>query len=158
MAKLFIILLIILTALIPANRATFVCLASNGHRAKPLISSPSNSKLSNYIQKEIDRRYRDPEFLSSLYCKTAPIHINQSLIKSKTTGRQSHSPNSVTYPVVTAHGVETICSADEHKIIVSRNQDFNEIMALVLIGRQDSGIYGCFSAVNTTEHATADLC
>lgn len=38
----------------------------------------------------------------------------------------------MTYPVVTAHGVETIRPTDEHQIVVSRNQDFNEIMTLVL--------------------------
>lgn len=33
---------------LPAKRATLVCLASNGHLAKPLISSPSYSKVFNW--------------------------------------------------------------------------------------------------------------
>lgn len=33
--------------ILPAKRATLVCLASNGHLARPLISSPSYSKVFN---------------------------------------------------------------------------------------------------------------
>lgn len=36
---------------LPAKRATLVCLASNGHLASPLISSPSYSKVFNYKRK-----------------------------------------------------------------------------------------------------------
>lgn len=36
---------------LPAKRATLVCLASNGHLARPLISSPSYSKVFNYKRK-----------------------------------------------------------------------------------------------------------
>lgn len=108
---------------------------------------------------EIDRKNRDAEFLSSLQCKNAPFTLTSHLLRAKQQP-DCHVDliNSVTYPVVTTHGVETICSADEHKIIISRNQDFNEIMALVLRGRQDSEFYGYLSAVNTTRPMTADLC
>lgn len=37
---------------LPAKRATLVCLASNGHRARPLISSPSYSKVFNCKSKK----------------------------------------------------------------------------------------------------------
>lgn len=98
---------------------------------------------------------------SYLHCtvKPLPFTLTSHLLRAKQQP-DSHVDliNSMTYPVVTAHGVETICSADEHKIIISRNQDFNEIMALVLRERQDSEVYGCFSAVNTTRPMTADLC
>lgn len=37
-----------------------------------------------------------------------------------------------TDPVVSAHGVETIGTTDEHQVIVSGNQHFDEVVALVL--------------------------
>jgi len=111
----------------------------------------------NKRRKEIEKKI---ELLRSyLHCtvKMLPCTLTSHLLRAKQQP-DCHVDliNSVTYPVVTAHGVETICSTDEHKIIISRNQDFNEIMALVLRGREDSEIYDCFSAVNTT--MTADFC
>lgn len=37
-----------------------------------------------------------------------------------------------TDPVVSAHGVEAIGTTDEYKVIVSWNQYFDEVVALVL--------------------------
>lgn len=36
------------------------------------------------------------------------------------------------YPVVSAHGVEAVGTTDEHQVIVSGNQHFDEVVALVL--------------------------
>lgn len=45
-----------------------------------------------------------------------------------------------TDPVVSAHGVEAVGTTDEHKVIVSGNQYFDEVVALVLKtqGEQDT--------------------
>lgn len=37
-----------------------------------------------------------------------------------------------TDPVVSAHGVEAVSTTDEHQVIVSRNQHFDKVVALVL--------------------------
>lgn len=37
-----------------------------------------------------------------------------------------------TYPVVSAHGIEAVGTTDEHQIIVSGNQYFDEVVALIL--------------------------
>lgn len=37
-----------------------------------------------------------------------------------------------TDPVVSAHGVEAVGAADKHQVVVSGNQDFDEVVALVL--------------------------
>ena len=38
----------------------------------------------------------------------------------------------MTHPVVPAHGVKAVGPADEDKVIVPGNQNFNKVMALVL--------------------------
>lgn len=35
-------------------------------------------------------------------------------------------------PIVSAHGVEAVGTADEHQVIVPGNQHFDEVVALVL--------------------------
>lgn len=37
-----------------------------------------------------------------------------------------------TNPVVSAHGVEAVGAADEHQVVVSGNQHFDEVVALLL--------------------------
>lgn len=37
-----------------------------------------------------------------------------------------------TDPVVSAHGVEAVGTADEHQVVVPGNQHFDEVVALVL--------------------------
>lgn len=41
-----------------------------------------------------------------------------------------------TDPVVSAHGVEAVGAADEHQVVVSGNQHFDEVVALVLKNTQ----------------------
>lgn len=40
--------------------------------------------------------------------------------------------NNKTDPVVSAHGVEAIGAADKHQVVISGNQNFNKIVALIL--------------------------
>lgn len=37
-----------------------------------------------------------------------------------------------TDPIVSAHGVEAVGTADKHQVLVSGNQHFDEVVALVL--------------------------
>lgn len=41
-----------------------------------------------------------------------------------------------TDPVVSAHGVEAVGAADKHQVVVSGNQHFDEVVALVLKNTQ----------------------
>lgn len=41
-----------------------------------------------------------------------------------------------TDPVVSAHGVEAVGAADKYQVVVSGNQHFNEVVALVLKNTQ----------------------
>lgn len=44
-----------------------------------------------------------------------------------------------TDPVVSAHGVEAVGTTNEHQVVVSGNQHFDEVVALVLIADTKHG-------------------
>lgn len=99
----------------PAKRATLVCLESNGHRASPLISSPSNSRLSSCRETQ-----------------QSPPHYTPIVLGRIQTHVHSASWCLDTDPVVPAHRVEAVGPADEDEVVVSGHQHFDEVMALVL--------------------------
>ena len=47
----------------------------------------------------------------------------------------------ITYPVISAHGVEAICTAYENQIIVSGDEHFDEIVTFILRAKSDGRTY-----------------